>query len=89
MKAIVYFSVRHVALMARAIPKIGTHDGAFHCDEALGCWMLRRTKRFKEGVITRTRKEEVLKTMDVVLDVGGIYDPGTGMCFGRNVISGL
>ena len=23
---------------------IGTHDGTFHCDEALGCFMLKRTK---------------------------------------------
>lgn len=74
--------------MARA-STIGTHDGAFHCDEVLGCWMLKRTERFKEARITRTRNEEVLKTLDAVLDVGGVYDPGhclcshssVGMCF--------
>ncbi len=27
----------------RAMVRIGTHDGTFHCDEALGCYMLRRT----------------------------------------------
>ena len=24
--------------------KIGTHSGTFHCDEALGCFLLRRTE---------------------------------------------
>lgn len=24
--------------------KIGTHNGSFHCDEALGCALLRRTE---------------------------------------------
>jgi uncharacterized UPF0160 family protein len=24
--------------------RIGTHDGSFHADEALGCWLLRRTE---------------------------------------------
>lgn len=24
--------------------RIGTHDGTFHADEALGCWLLRRTQ---------------------------------------------
>lgn len=24
--------------------RIGTHDGTFHCDEALGCFMLKLTK---------------------------------------------
>jgi hypothetical protein len=24
--------------------RIGTHDGTFHADEALGCWLLRRTE---------------------------------------------
>ena len=55
-------------------PRIGTHDGAFHCDEALGCWMLKKTDLFRDAEITRTRKEEVLKDLDAVLDVGGVYD---------------
>jgi uncharacterized UPF0160 family protein len=28
----------------RKMVKIGTHDGTFHCDEALGCFLLQRTK---------------------------------------------
>jgi len=56
-------------------PKIGTHNGTFHCDEALGCWLLRNTESFKGASITRTRDEDILKTMEAVVDVGGIYDP--------------
>jgi hypothetical protein len=26
--------------------KIGTHSGTFHCDEALGCWMLKQTEAY-------------------------------------------
>ncbi|KXZ50644.1 hypothetical protein GPECTOR_15g328 [Gonium pectorale] len=55
-------------------PKIGTHSGTFHCDEALGCWMLRQTPRFKDAEIVRTRDPEVLKELDIVIDVGGEYD---------------
>ncbi|KAG2483936.1 hypothetical protein HYH03_017256 [Edaphochlamys debaryana] len=55
--------------------KIGTHSGTFHCDEALGCWMLRQTDKFKDAEIVRTRDPEVLKDLDIVIDVGGEYDP--------------
>ncbi|EFJ43254.1 hypothetical protein VOLCADRAFT_83324 [Volvox carteri f. nagariensis] len=57
------------------VKKIGTHSGSFHCDEALGCWLLRRTTLFQEAEIVRTRDPEVLKDLDVVIDVGGVYDP--------------
>ncbi|GLI62654.1 hypothetical protein VaNZ11_005327 [Volvox africanus] len=55
--------------------KIGTHSGTFHCDEALGCWLLRRTAQFQQAEIVRTRDSAVLKDLDVVIDVGGEYDP--------------
>jgi uncharacterized UPF0160 family protein len=38
-----------VAAMAtdkRKNVRIGTHSGTFHCDEALGCWMLQHTEKF-------------------------------------------
>jgi uncharacterized UPF0160 family protein len=60
----------------RKMVKIGTHNGSFHCDEALGCFLLRQTDQFREADIIRTRDEEVLKDLDVVIDVGGKYDPG-------------
>lgn len=59
-----------------SVPKIGTHDGVFHCDEVLGSWLLTKTKRFRNAVVIRTRDPKILKEADLVLDVGGIYDPG-------------
>lgn len=62
--------------LKRKMVKIGTHNGSFHCDEALGCFLLKQTDRFRDADIVRTRDEEVLKQLDVVIDVGGKYDPG-------------
>ncbi len=56
--------------------RIGTHSGSFHCDEALGCYLLsRRTAEYAGAEIVRSRDPEVLKDLDVVIDVGGVYDP--------------
>lgn len=52
---------------------IGTHDGVFHCDEVLGCFLLKIL--FPKASIKRSRNVEVLKTCDIVIDVGGEYDP--------------
>jgi len=53
---------------------IGTHDGAFHCDEVLACTMLRHTKQFENAVIVRSRKPDILKQCNTVVDVGAVYD---------------
>ncbi|KAL0331694.1 UNVERIFIED_CONTAM: hypothetical protein Sangu_1714900 [Sesamum angustifolium] len=58
-----------------AVKRVGTHNGSFHCDEALGCFMIRLTKRFFDAHIVRSRDPKVLETLDAVLDVGGVYDP--------------
>jgi hypothetical protein len=55
---------------------IATHSGSFHCDEALGCYLLRQTDEFAGARIVRSRDPEVLKGADVVIDVGAVYDPG-------------
>ncbi|XWS50298.1 hypothetical protein CRYUN_Cryun12cG0076200 [Craigia yunnanensis] len=61
---------------ATARPKrVGTHDGSFHCDEALACFMIRLTKKFSSSQIVRTRDSQVLENLDAVVDVGGVYDP--------------
>lgn len=60
-------------------PKIGTHDGTFHCDEILACFMLKQLPEFKDSEIVRSRKDEVLKDCDVVVDVGGVFDPETNL----------
>ncbi|CAN1254717.1 MYG1 protein [Linum perenne] len=57
------------------VKRVGTHNGSFHCDEALGCFMIRLTNKYADSEIVRTRDSQVLETLDAVLDVGGVYDP--------------
>jgi len=55
---------------------VGTHDGTFHCDEVLACYMLTKlTSQFKDAEIIRSRDPKVLETCDILVDVGGVYDP--------------
>ncbi|KAJ9094969.1 hypothetical protein QFC21_005761 [Naganishia friedmannii] len=53
---------------------IGTHSGSFHADEALGVAMLRMTDEFRDADLVRTRDQAKLDPLDIVIDVGGIYD---------------
>jgi hypothetical protein len=53
---------------------IGTHSGTFQADEALGVWLLRQLPTYHQSKVVRTRDEQVLKDLDVVIDVGGVYD---------------
>ncbi|TVU28055.1 hypothetical protein EJB05_19562, partial [Eragrostis curvula] len=55
--------------------RVGTHNGSFHCDEALGCYLIRLTSQLAGADVVRTRDSQVLDTLDAVLDVGGVYDP--------------
>ncbi|URD86901.1 UPF0160 protein MYG1 [Musa troglodytarum] len=55
--------------------RVGTHNGSFHCDEALGCFMIRLTGKFSGAEIVRTRDPQQLEKLDAVLDAGGDYDP--------------
>ncbi|XP_057522213.1 uncharacterized protein LOC130802280 [Amaranthus tricolor] len=66
---------RHFLSSKPHLPKrVGTHNGSFHSDEALGCFILRQTSKFADSHIIRTRDFEVLDSLDAVLDVGGVYD---------------
>ncbi|GBE58582.1 metal binding protein, putative [Babesia ovata] len=58
--------------------KIGTHCGNFHCDEALAISILKLLPEYRDATIVRTRDLAVLNTCDVVVDVGGVYDPQKG-----------
>lgn len=60
-----------------SLKRVGTHNGSFHCDEALGCFMIRLSDRFANAQLVRTRDPKVLESLDAVLDVGGVYDPST------------
>lgn len=53
---------------------IGTHSGAFHCDEVLATSMLLHTKEFADSMIIRTRDEPIIDQLDIVCDVGGSFD---------------
>lgn len=55
--------------------RIGTHSGAFHADESLAVYMLRLLPRFKEASLLRSRDNAELDKCDIVVDVGGKYEP--------------
>lgn len=54
--------------------KIGTHDGVFHCDEVLACFMLKQLSEFQNADIVRTRDYGKLDECDIVVDVGAVFD---------------
>lgn len=56
---------------------ICTHSDAFHCDEVLASVMLLYTDTYQNSMIVRTRDQAVIDTLDIVCDVGGVYDPAT------------
>lgn len=62
-------------LQTTASAAIGTHDGTFHCDEAMACWLLKQTSEFESATIVRSRDPSVLSTLDILVDVGGTYEP--------------
>ncbi|XP_067096107.1 UPF0160 protein MYG1, mitochondrial [Osmerus mordax] len=57
------------------VVKIGTHNGTFHCDEVLACFFLRQLPEYKDAEIFRTRDAAELAKCDIVVDVGGEFDP--------------
>lgn len=63
--------------ISKLIPKIGTHNGMFHCDEIFACFMLKQLPKYKDAEIIRTRDENLLSQCNIVVDVGGVYNPKT------------
>ncbi|KER21668.1 hypothetical protein T265_10057 [Opisthorchis viverrini] len=57
------------------VGSIGTHAGCFHCDEVFAVFLLKQLPQFKDYSIVRSRDPDVLEACDVVVDVGGVYDP--------------
>ena len=53
----------------------GTHDGSFHADEVTACALLLLTGSIDREKIFRTREKDVLKNLEYICDVGGVYDP--------------
>lgn len=54
--------------------RIGTHNGTFHCDEVMACYLLKLLPEYKDAEIVRSRDPAVLATCDIVVDVGGTFD---------------
>jgi uncharacterized UPF0160 family protein len=48
-----------------------------YSDEALAVSLLKATKEFKGANLIRTRDATKLADCDIVVDVGGVYDPAT------------
>jgi uncharacterized UPF0160 family protein len=55
---------------------VGTHSGSFHADDVLAFALIRRFVDESAGVV-RTRDREKLVSCDIVVDVGGEFDPAT------------
>ena len=55
---------------------IGTHDGVFHADDV--CAVAALTIVHPDAALIRTRDADRLAKADVVVDVGGVYDPDRG-----------
>lgn len=53
---------------------IGTHDGVFHCDESLACYLIKLLPEYKDAQIVRSRNQADLDKCDIVVDVGRVYD---------------
>ncbi|XP_015785174.1 UPF0160 protein [Tetranychus urticae] len=56
------------------VKKICTHNGVFHCDDVLACFLLKQLPEYKDSPIIRTRDPKVIEECDIVVDVGGVYD---------------
>ena len=55
--------------------RVVTHNAKFHSDDVFGVAAL--LMLYPDAEVIRTRDEEVIKSADIVLDVGGISDPDT------------
>ncbi|KAL3842742.1 hypothetical protein ACJMK2_020730 [Sinanodonta woodiana] len=61
-------------VMSSSVQKIGTHNGHFHCDEVLACFLLKQLPKYQNAEIVRSRDPAVLDACDIVVDVGGVFD---------------
>jgi uncharacterized UPF0160 family protein len=53
--------------------KIVTHNSRFHADDVFASAVV--LTLFPDAIFIRTRDEEIIKSADIVFDVGNIYDP--------------
>ena len=55
--------------------KVITHNGGFHADDVFGVATLQLHFGVENVEVIRTRDESIVEMGDIVLDVGGVYDP--------------
>ncbi|MEX2341011.1 MAG: MYG1 family protein [Candidatus Paceibacterota bacterium] len=55
--------------------KVVTHNGAFHADDVFAVATLQLHFGIENVEVIRTRDEEIIASGDIVVDVGGVYDP--------------
>lgn len=59
-----------------SVKRVGTHNGSFHCDEALGCFMIRLTDKFSNAQIVRSRDPQVYFLFLCILVRGTTFGGG-------------
>lgn len=68
------FNLVYKMSQSALVEKICTHNGPFHCDDVLACFLLKQLPEYKDSPIIRTRDPKVIGECDIVVDVGGVYD---------------
>lgn len=56
--------------------KVITHSGSFHADDVFAVATLQLHFGVENIDVVRTRDEAIIAAGDIVIDVGGVYDPG-------------
>jgi uncharacterized UPF0160 family protein len=68
--------------LAQTHPILVTHSGRFHCDDVVAYATLRLalalTETGRDHSLIRTRDPAVIKSGDIVWDVGTVFDPAAG-----------
>jgi len=59
-------------------PKVATHSGSCHLDEVVGVGTLVLALGINPEAVIRTRRSDALSKMDILVDVGSVYDPDSG-----------
>jgi uncharacterized UPF0160 family protein len=67
------FLVIYLLWRCRQAVRVGTHSGKFHFDEVTSVTIIKRL--CDVDVVIRSRNKEVHATCDILVDVGGVYNP--------------
>ena len=77
--AAIFDSIKHTRVFSGPINEnskylLGTHDGSFHCDEAMALSFLKILPQYRDSEILRTRNPDLLSKCHMVVDVGAVFD---------------